>query len=225
MQTVSTSGTFGFHNVDGALDHRGGHRRSHRGGSPHVDRATPLRSHGRVDPNPQYNPYQPPATRDDARPVAPSDDRQASRGSRLLASFVDSLIIMAIVFPLQFAFGVFDHFPNIEPRTSWQGIAWSGFSFLCWFAIHGYFLKTRAQTIGKRMADIQIVNFDDDRPARLAQIVVWRHLPISLVAIVPYVGIWLTFVDCLFIFRSDHRCLHDHVARTRVVRWAPPARS
>jgi hypothetical protein len=45
--------------------------------------------------------------------------------------------------------------------------------------------------------------------------VVWHLGP----TVVPYLGAIFHMVDCLTIFREDRRCLHDHIAGTRVVRY------
>ena len=38
-----------------------------------------------------------------------------------------------------------------------------------------------------------------------------------LVAQIPYIGAFLILADVLCIFREDRRCLHDHLAGTRVI--------
>jgi uncharacterized RDD family membrane protein YckC len=41
----------------------------------------------------------------------------------------------------------------------------------------------------------------------------------KLIGSVPYLGTVFHLADCLFIFREDRRCIHDHIAGTRVVRY------
>jgi hypothetical protein len=82
--------------------------------------------------------------------------------------------------------------------------------------LNSFFLLSSAQTIGKKALSIQVVNVSDGEPASFLRLVSWRFLPMVLVSQVPYVG-YLAFIDPAFIFRGDRRCLHDHMARTRVV--------
>ncbi len=44
-----------------------------------------------------------------------------------------------------------------------------------------------------------------------------RYLPWWAASIVPFVGGLFALIDALFIFRKDHRCIHDHIAGTKVV--------
>lgn len=181
-----------------------------------------MRSHALVEQERPYNPYQPPAALEPTMIVeAPSD--LATRGSRVAASFIDALIIGAIALPVQFASGVFDQWPHLD-LTLWKQVSWGMFNFLCWVGIHGYSLKTRAQTLGKRLFHIQMVNVGDGLPASFRRLVLWRQLPLSLVALIPRVGVFVLLVDLLLIFAKDRRCLHDHLAGTRVVRLAPRAK-
>lgn len=44
-----------------------------------------------------------------------------------------------------------------------------------------------------------------------------RYLPMHIVGQVPIVGALIGFINPMFIFRADQRCLHDLIAGTRVV--------
>lgn len=161
------------------------------------------------------DPYQPPATELRA-PVhfGPEGEALASRQSRLAAAIVDSIIIMAIVLPLQWQMGLFK---NPEANTALTTVAWGGAGFLITLLIQGYFLATRAQSIGKMALKIKIVTLDGEN-ASLQRILFLRSLPVTVVAVIPVIGSVLSIVNSLFIFRDDHRCVHDHIAGTRVVK-------
>lgn len=163
----------------------------------------------------ENDPYQPPAAELQA-PVPPGPDGLtfATRESRLLAAMLDGVIMALLVLPLQWKMGVFD---NPEANSALSTLAWGGASFLVYLVIQTYFLATRAQTVGKMALKIKIVTLDGNN-ADLKRILLLRLLPATLVSMVPVVGGVLSTVDTLFIFRDDQRCIHDHIAGTRVVK-------
>lgn len=174
------------------------------------------------------NPYAAPA--DEARlgPLGqrgPTDEAPlAGRWARLGSSMIDGLLSMLVILPLQWNFGVFDGFPKIKPLAPTDTALWGIGGFALWLAIHGYFLATRSQTVGKRLVGIQIVNISDGQRAPFGKLVLMRYLPVSLIAHIPIVGGILNLVDVLFIFRDDRRCVHDLIAGTRVVEYQAPSR-
>jgi uncharacterized RDD family membrane protein YckC len=178
----------------------------------------PIPLEGSIDHNRgvvDNDPYQPPAT--ELRAPAhfgPEGEVLASRESRLGASIIDSIIIMAIVLPMQWKMGMFE---NPEANTALTTVAWGGGGFVLTLLIQGYFLATRAQSIGKMALNIKIVTLDG-KNANLQRILLLRMLPVTLVTVIPMVGSVLSLVNTLFIFREDQRCIHDHIAGTRVVK-------
>ena len=78
-----------------------------------------------------------------------------------------------------------------------------------------WILVTRTgQTIGKRLMGTRIVNYPDDAPVGFLQAVVLRMwIATAIATLVPFGPI----LDALFIFGPERRCLHDVLARTRVV--------
>ncbi len=132
---------------------------------------------------------------------------------------IDGLLSVMIFLPVQAKLGVLDNFPKIKPLSGGETAAWGAAGFVLWLAIQGYFLATRSQTVGKRLLNIQMVNFADGTPASLGKLVLARHLPPAIVANVPFIGPMLGLVDALFIFRADRRCVHDLIAGTKVVEY------
>jgi uncharacterized RDD family membrane protein YckC len=164
----------------------------------------------------ENDPYQPPATELRAPAhVGPEGEALASRESRLGAALIDGVIIMAIMMPALWMMGLYDR-PAGESGMALTAAA-SGGGFLLTLLIQGYFLATRAQTIGKMALNIKIVTLDG-KNAGLGRILLLRMLPISLVSIMPMIGSFVGVADSLFVFRADQRCIHDHIAGTRVVR-------
>lgn len=77
-------------------------------------------------------------------------------------------------------------------------------------------LYERGQTIGKLVFGIRIVR-SDGRRAEFLRLVLLRDGFSYALRWVPVVGLFLSLLDALMIFRSDRRCLHDLVADTIVV--------
>lgn len=55
----------------------------------------------------------------------------------------------------------------------------------------------------------------------LSKILLARQLPVQVMSVLPGVGGLLAILDVLFIFRKDQRCLHDLIAKTRVINCKP----
>lgn len=87
---------------------------------------------------------------------------------------------------------------------------------LIFFVLHGASLYQRGQTIGKRLMGIAIVTLDNQKPA-FFPLIAQRYMSQWLLGMVPLVGPLLRLVDVLLIFRADKRCLHDHIAKTKVI--------
>ncbi len=148
----------------------------------------------------------------------------ASRLSRLVASFVDGLVMMVFALPLYFI--LFTRYPgSIFDASDVFRIAWIGIPSLIFFVgINSYFWATRGQSIGKMALSIRIVEIDGPQ-ATWGRIVGLRVLPMQLIGWIPILGGLISLVDILMIFRANRRCLHDEIARTKVVRCEPPTES
>jgi uncharacterized RDD family membrane protein YckC len=72
------------------------------------------------------------------------------------------------------------------------------------------------QTWGKKWLKVKIVDLQGRKP-HFARLLFLRYAPTRIVAITPIAGPWIALVDDLLIFREDKRCIHDHLAGTRVV--------
>lgn len=163
------------------------------------------------------NPYQPPtAALPDSPPLQEGEPSLASRGQRLGGAMLDGVIMLALIMPLQWAAGMFDKWPNVQPSWSEQ-LLWNAIGFCILLLVQSYFWATRSQSIGKIAAGTKIVTLDGER-ASVGHIILRRVIPLTLLTAIPFVGQWLPSLDALLIFRKDRRCLHDHIAGTRVVR-------
>jgi uncharacterized RDD family membrane protein YckC len=160
------------------------------------------------------NPYEPPGAPEGVPGGTRTIRGDASRWSRLWAALIDGMLVFPIVTAVPWLLSYYIEDLHIEPfefglivKLSKPGI---------WLVLNCFFLLSSAQTIGKKALGIQVVNVSDGEPASFLRLVSLRFLPMVLVAQVPYVG-YLALIDPVFIFRGDRRCLHDHIARTRVV--------
>ena len=75
------------------------------------------------------------------------------------------------------------------------------------------YLARDGQTLGKKALKIRIVRYDDGGNPGFVKAVVLRALVNGLIGIIPLYGL----VDILFIFGAEQRCIHDHIAGTKVV--------
>jgi uncharacterized RDD family membrane protein YckC len=175
----------------------------------------------------QYDPdpYRPPAF-DDGPKLEPAADGTrvlATRGQRFGAAFLDRLIGRLVLLAFQYALGVHTGFPRARLLLlAFPQVRWGLGAMLVYLALNGYLLAQSGQTIGKRLLGIRIVNFADGSPTPLVRILALRIWPFQLVPFIPIVGPFASLIDALAIFREDHRCLHDHVAGTMVVKVSRP---
>jgi uncharacterized RDD family membrane protein YckC len=138
----------------------------------------------------------------------------AGRGTRLAAQIVDGLFAV----PLGIGVAVLEPAgpAAVDPNTEMLVILGVLLAFLVLVGINLRLLYLHGQTIGKRVLGVRIVRLDGDR-ASLGRIVVLRTMAPSMVSGIPLLGTLFALVNYLFIFRDDRRCVHDHMADTKVV--------
>ena len=135
-------------------------------------------------------PYEP------EEPEQPPVQTFASRISRLGASVLDSVIAGAAFLVVIF----------ISPEL--------GLLFLLAVIIVQIVLLTRdGQSLGKKALDIRIVVHRTGENGGFVPNVLLRVVVNGLLGFIPF----YPFVDILFIFRKDRRCIHDLIAGTVVV--------
>ena len=165
----------------------------------------------------QNNPYEAPrAVLEDAPSGA---EELAGLGERLGAALVDTVIAFALAIPIWLIFDTWSKaMQGIEPSFS-ETVLSSLMGFVLFLIVHGYVLKQNGQTVGKRLLGIRIANLDNTRP-EFFRLIGLRYLPVNVVILIPYVGILLALIDCLFVFRRGRRCIHDFIAGTKVLKVA-----
>lgn len=81
-----------------------------------------------------------------------------------------------------------------------------------------WLVATTGQTIGKRYMGIKIVRASDLMNGGFVTNILLRGVACAAITLVPVLGALFALADPFFVFREDNRCLHDHVAGTRVVK-------
>ena len=74
-------------------------------------------------------------------------------------------------------------------------------------------LVTQGQTLGKKIMNIRIVSYDDGMIPGAGKLLGLRYVVNGLLGQIP----GYAFVDVLFIFGQEQRCIHDYLAGTKVV--------
>jgi uncharacterized RDD family membrane protein YckC len=176
---------------------------------------------------PSSGPDQPPAVSPTASltvsaPSMPVGNLElASRWLRLGARLLDSIIGAVFITPgfvMLMMAGVFAAPDNPNPALLLGGMVAAGSGLLLILGIQAYFLTTRGQTLGKMLLGIKIVTFDDEQNPGFVKAVLLRAFVNWVIGMVPFLGVVYTLADILFIFREDHRCIHDLIAGTKVVK-------
>ena len=140
-----------------------------------------------------------------------STSELASPGTRLVAWLIDIVIyiVVAIAGALVGA---------ITGDVLGEFIILAVLAVLVLFIIQMALLATRAQTIGKIVMQIHIVDHVTGGHPGWARLILLRTLVNALISSVFPVIYFL--VDSLFVFRADHRTIHDMIAGTQVDRIA-----
>ena len=146
-----------------------------------------------------------------------SEKPLASRWARLGASIIDSVIMMVVVVPVMYFTGGFDSImEGREPGFVYM-FGMGILSLIVFFAINYRLLVANGQTIGKKVLDIKIVDLSGNVPSFQPQLLI-RYGVYSLSGQIPIAGTIFSFVNILFIFTKDKRCIHDLIAKTKVVK-------
>jgi len=183
--------------------------------------------------------YSPPGSDVNAAGVdSASSVTPAERGTRLWAASIDGLLISIPLLPVLVVgvyygvqtqmgivrAGVGDNVTQLpsmgasELTVFLAGAGVLGFLGALGIAVYQWVLISRTgQSLGKKWTGIRIERVDGTRVDFGSGVFMRNWLP-KLIGAVPYLGAIFHLLDCLFIFRDDRRCIHDHIAGTRVVR-------
>mgnify|MGYP000069498637 FL=1 len=136
----------------------------------------------------------------------------ATRGDRFVAALIDGILAIIAMVPVISYVG----FDALKAPTLTLLAAFFLYGVLTVVILHGYLLYHYGQTIGKNYMSIRIENLDGTK-ANLTTIYFKRMLPMQLIALIPSFGQLISgFINPLFIFGKQKRCLHDYIAKTKV---------
>lgn len=138
-------------------------------------------------------------------------------GALLLDGLIVNLPLSAIVFGIFFALGTFT--PNdpanpVNPLLffTMEGVLILG-TMVVWIVYEGLMLAQGGQTVGKKALRIRVVSAEGGPLSRGQAF--GRAAMRKVFELVPCLGL----VDYLTAFGEQRTCLHDMVARTRVISW------
>jgi uncharacterized RDD family membrane protein YckC len=140
----------------------------------------------------------------------------ARRGARLGAQILDGVLSLIIMLPIAYLLGIFEYWANEQEPPYLLSLISGVISVAIFIAINWKLLSKNAQTFGKFVLDLKIVNLDGSKPS-IQQLLLKRFSVYWGLNYVPVVGGLINMVNILFIFLKDRRCLHDHVAGTKVI--------
>ena len=136
----------------------------------------------------------------------------ASPWSRLAAVIIDGLIYLAVAIVAGIIGFVVGELAG--------AILLALLSALVLLIVQFVLLGSRGQTIGKIAMKVRIVDSVTGAHPGWARIILLRTVVNGILIGIPFVGYAYFLVDSLFIFREDHRTIHDMIASTRVDRVA-----
>jgi uncharacterized RDD family membrane protein YckC len=159
------------------------------------------------------NPYAAPQSQLAAQ-SPPLRQELAGRAIRLGAVLIDNLLFTLAFLP-GYLLLVEDMPADAVSVLQWIAPA-TGLFGLGMLAYNLWLLHRQGQTLAKSWLGIRIVR-TDGTSSGLGRIFWLRYFFPTLIGAVPCVGGIFSLVDALFIFADDRRCLHDHMADTKVV--------
>ncbi len=163
----------------------------------------------------ENNIYSPPESNLETEKDSEHEVSLASRWSRLGASLIDTITIMPILLPLMYFTGGFDGIAEGKQPSMTYSLVFGLVGIVIFMLIHGYFLISNGQTLGKKALNIKIVTIDDQHAgiSTLAK----RYGFYWFIPQIPVIGQIINMVNVLFIFGKSKRCIHDLVGGTKVV--------
>lgn len=161
------------------------------------------------------NPYSAPSAA--VADIAPAGRQElAGRGMRLAGAIIDGLILLVILIPMMVFGGYFSGMMTGQQPDAMTKAMWGVMGFILFVVIQGYPLSQSAQTWGKKLLKMKIVDLEGRQPS-FATLIGKRYLPVQAIGLIPWIGGLFGLVNVLFIFGEERRCIHDLIAGTRVV--------
>ncbi len=143
----------------------------------------------------------------------------AERSTRLMAFILD--VVFAMI-PCGLVLSIVSGLRGVPPDALLQGSALEELvqslgGIAVWALVNFYTLR-RGQTIGKRILKIQVVDYETGKIPTLANLVLLRFGLFALISQAGVSGLAVAVANPLMIFGEDRRCVHDYIARTKVIK-------
>jgi uncharacterized RDD family membrane protein YckC len=140
----------------------------------------------------------------------------ASLGKRLGGLIIDIVAVCVIVVPIMLLTGLFrGGFTHLDVSMG-RRVIYGCLTIGVWLVLNYRLLAEKGQTIGKKVVGTRIVDLQGGLPP-VGKLIALRYLVPWLAGTIPYLGGLFSLADALFIFGAERRCIHDHLAGTRVV--------
>jgi uncharacterized RDD family membrane protein YckC len=140
----------------------------------------------------------------------------AGRWRRFGGAILDGVLMIAFLFPAMYGVGYWEK-AMAQEETAMDIALVGGIGIAVFLVLNGYLLATSGQTIAKRLLKMRIVSVTDNKILPIGKVLLLRYLPFWVIGQVPIVGQIMGLVNPAFIFGAERRCLHDHLAGTKVV--------
>jgi len=146
----------------------------------------------------------------------------ASRASRFCAHLLDLSLFFLIFLPL----GVLIFIGiGVDESGVIRYILQPFIALLSFSILNIYFLRKNGQTLGKKTFDIKIVR-DDNGKVKLRDLLFKRYFPFYILLSLIMIASFFTslffstilLINYLLIFNSKRKCLHDIIAKTKVIK-------
>jgi len=138
----------------------------------------------------------------------------ATRWSRLGARLLDGLIVMLGATPGAAMYVLNGSKLEMTPIML-IAVGVLGISIYQWVRV-----VQSGQTLGKRALNIKVVK-NDGSPVGFVDGIILREWVVAFMGVIPFIGRFIQLIDWLMIFGADQRCLHDQIAKTKVIAVLP----
>ena len=141
----------------------------------------------------------------------------ASVGRRFVALVLDGLVLMIPMIILLFAvfipLGLLNEGEEPTPAVLFLNVFVSLLVAALYILYEGFMLASGGQTVGKKAMSLKVVTAEGNE---ITKGQAWtRALSRQLLGLVPCLGL----IDYLVAFGQEKTCIHDIMAKTRVVNW------
>jgi len=169
---------------------------------------------------PSVNPYAPPVASVDGSDWAGGfafDAQLAERSTRFVAQLADNFLYAIVVLPGFFGFFMTSGGESLVDEDSGAILllyAWLLPLPMLLACYQWYLVSTTGQSLAKRWFGIKIVRMDGSEAGFVYGVLLRSWVLQALNAVCGLVGL----IDALMIFGDQRRCLHDHLAGTKVIK-------